>query len=381
LGTAASVYNYPREQDRIRWNWLVYLAIFCIATLMLASAFTVSRIIAGKIRHVLPTTIGLSLIWVMLLHQVYLALRHITTNSNRLIRTVPLLVPIIVLLVYLPAFAVETTQLILNYRKTYVNEVVWNYTDSSLPREGLVWLEESSVLATLWNRPWGGYPGDKPFEWWNEPPAELAAQTPEELVERNITHLIFTNKDKENRMNTPEMDALLDKMLLVKTIPAPQGVYLIHNDVLDGVEEVYVYRVMPPQHTVDVPFGDAIRMVGYDLSADTVAAGDTLQMRLFWQAAATPPIDYSMFIHVYPADSLDIVTQYDSPPVSVRRGTSTWDDPNEIYISDLIQLTLPEDLPAGDYRLAIGLYDFNNGQRLPTTDENGFHPIPITVTN
>ena len=203
------------------------------------------------------------------------------------------------------------------------------------------------MLATLWNRPWGGYPGGKPFEWWNEAPSSLAEQTPQELVARNITHLIFTDNDLENRLNTPEMHALLDKMLLVKTIAAPDGVYLIHNTVLDGVDEVYVYRVLPPQHIVNVPFGDSIHLTGYDLAPETVTPGTTLNLRLFWQSDAPAPTDYSMFVHVYPANSLDLVTQYDAPPVSLARGTSTWDDPAEVLISENIALTLPDDLAPG----------------------------------
>ena len=381
LGVIASVYNYRREVSQLRLGRLLILLMYCVLTLMLASTFTVSRIDAGKIRHVLPTTLGLLLIWSMLLHQIETAVRHfVSGRSSWVLRVVPILVPIVVLGIYIPAFAVENAQLIQNYRKTYVNEVVWNYTDSSLPREGLVWLEDSSVLATLWNRPWGGYPGNKPFEWWNEAADSIADQSPSELIERNITHMIFTNRDYAERMDSPQIAGLLDEMLLVKTIAAPDDVFLLHNAVLEGVEDVYVYRVMPPQNPVNVAYGNAIRLVGYDLSDETVGAGETVQLRLFWQTDERPPIDYSMFVHVYPNDSYDIATQHDGSPVSAQRGTSTWDDPDEVLISEIISLTMPTETTPGDYRLAIGLYDLNSGQRLDTTDPNGFHVIPVVVT-
>jgi hypothetical protein len=33
---------------------------------------------------------------------------------------------------------------------------------------------------------------------------------------------------------------------------------------------------------------------------------------------------------------------------------------------------LPADLPAGQYRLAVGMYDPANGQRLTTPDDQGY---------
>jgi hypothetical protein len=38
-------------------------------------------------------------------------------------------------------------------------------------------------------------------------------------------------------------------------------------------------------------------------------------------------------------------------------------------VQDELTITLPADLPAGQYRLAVGMYDPTNGQRLTTRDQ------------
>jgi hypothetical protein len=40
------------------------------------------------------------------------------------------------------------------------------------------------------------------------------------------------------------------------------------------------------------------------------------------------------------------------------------------FIADSHAITLPPDLPAGEYSMAIGLYDPLTGQRLPILDES-----------
>lgn len=379
-GAIAYVYNY-RRGERVLPLYLVWMLIgYFVLAMLMASTFTVSRLAAGKLRHVLPGGVGMLMVWGALIAQmtwalaVYLKPRSLSNTLKRVLIALPVLLPIFG---HAPTFIAENASLIANYRKPYPVEQVWAYTDSTLPREGLVWLEEGSLLSTLWNRPWGGYEGNKPFTWWNEPPADLAAYSAQELAERNITHLIFTDQDYRDHMASPAMDALLDQTLLVKTIPVDSGVFLWHTRILEGVSAVYVHRVLPPQNAADVPFGESIRLIGYDLATD--GEQNAVDLRLFWQAERVPAEDYSLFVHLYPADEMTMLAQVDLPPVSVERPTSTWDDPDEVLISEAIRVPLPDDLPAGGYRLAVGLYSYASGERLPTTEREGYHALGVTV--
>jgi hypothetical protein len=90
-------------------------------------------------------------------------------------------------------------------------------------------------------------------------------------------------------------------------------------------------------------------------------------LRLYWQAAAPLPDDYTVFVHLRAADGF-VRSQADSPPVSGRYPTSQW-EPGEI-IQDIHLLPAGEDFSQVDH-LAIGLYDPATGERLPAFGMEG----------
>jgi hypothetical protein len=380
LGGVAFAYNRRQHLNTPSLALVGMLLIFCILTLMNASTFTVSRLEVGKLRHVLSPAIGFMLIWGAALVQVHVALMHVTRTRQIWIRAVAsFVVPMVVLGTHAPLFLQQNVALARNYQKTHITEIVWTWTDANLPREGLVWLDDGSVLATLWNRPWGGYDGDRPFEWWNEAPEVIATQTVDELAERNITHMMFTDDDLREDMNVPGMDGLVDELFLLKTISAPDDVFNWHGTLLEGVNEVYIYRVLPPQHVVDTTFGDQIKLHGYDLAASTIGVGEAVNLRFFWNAVRQPDTNYSLFVHLTSPDEQTVLAQFDGQPA--LSPTVTWEDLQAFFVSDQITLSIPPDLTPGDYVLRVGLYDFTTFERLRLPDGTDALLIPISVTN
>ena len=64
-------------------------------------------------------------------------------------------------------------------------------------------------------------------------------------------------------------------------------------------------------------------------------------------------------------ESGEIVAQVDYVPLwDARRPTTTWDDPDEIMLGREFTLSLPPELPPGEYRLVSGLYDPVSWQRV-----------------
>lgn len=376
-GLVAAIIGYGwaamrRQSRRVAVGVVAMLAVGVIFAVAMASTFTVVRLEAGKLRHVLPGALFLITLWSVAVAQALWALADVRRWLQGAVTGG-------IIAAFVAVNAPYTLHLYQEFQKPFFTETVWDYTDSSLPREGLVWLHGYNQFVALWNRPWGGYPGNKAFEWWNEPAETLASQTPQQLAQRNITHLIFSNQDYALAMNTPQMDALLDQLMLVKTLTLTPIDLQYQPDLMD-IDTAYVYRVLYPQAALDVPYGDAIRLIGYDLpNADALTPTTPIQLRLFWRADALPAANYSLFVHLYPADSDTLITQHDGAPLTPARPTLTWDDPNEVYIGEQITLTLPDALPAGDYRLAVGLYNFENGQRLPVGDVGDFYSIPITL--
>jgi hypothetical protein len=117
---------------------------------------------------------------------------------------------------------------------------------------------------------------------------------------------------------------------------------------------------------VNAGFGDRIHLNGYSLNETAFAAGDILQLTLFWEAESPISKRYKIFVHVIGNLDEPPVAQHDSEPVGGLVLTTLW-KPNEV-IADNHGVFLPLDLPKGEYKLALGLYEVNDGSRLTLPD-------------
>lgn len=115
-----------------------------------------------------------------------------------------------------------------------------------------------------------------------------------------------------------------------------------------------------------------IAALGYALDPAAPAPGGQITVTLYWRALRAPERDYTVFIHLLdPAGELR--AQIDAQPLQGRAPTSLW-LPGETF-QDRYTLALGVDLPPGAYSLALGLYDWATGERLPLTDSRGA-PLP-----
>jgi hypothetical protein len=119
-----------------------------------------------------------------------------------------------------------------------------------------------------------------------------------------------------------------------------------------------------PVHPSDARFGDALQLLAYRLDQDN----DQLSLTLYWRSEHSMDVDYKVFVHV--ADPLTAipVAQDDAMPVQWRYPTTRW-APGEVVI-DTISIAL-QDVPAGSYDVALGVYDPADAARLPVVDGDG----------
>jgi hypothetical protein len=126
-----------------------------------------------------------------------------------------------------------------------------------------------------------------------------------------------------------------------------------------------------PQHPRADNLEDFVTLLGYDMSQEPEA----LQLTLYWRSEAMLPADYTTFVHVRDSTGQatgqagTIVAQMDRPPADGAYPTSLW-DPSEV-IRDSIQIPIPAQVPAGEYEIVIGLYDFVTGRRLAMLNDRG----------
>jgi hypothetical protein len=115
---------------------------------------------------------------------------------------------------------------------------------------------------------------------------------------------------------------------------------------------------------IGATFGGAIALE----RASTLPAthpGDVLPVVLHWRATQRVTADYHVFVHLLDAEG-NRVAQSDGQPALWTRPTSSW-SPGE-GIEDQHGLSLPTDLPSGDYTLIVGLYNPTDGTRLRTEE-------------
>jgi hypothetical protein len=116
-------------------------------------------------------------------------------------------------------------------------------------------------------------------------------------------------------------------------------------------------------HRTGATFARAVELLGYDTSAQQ----GTLEVTLHWRSLEPLYADYTVFVHLL--DDYDqVIAQDDAQPQGGAYPTSVWDG-GEVIV-DTHSLALPPDLPEGTYRLRVGLYRPETGQRLPL-DGNG----------
>ncbi|MCP4415056.1 MAG: hypothetical protein GY805_00440 [Chloroflexi bacterium] len=114
---------------------------------------------------------------------------------------------------------------------------------------------------------------------------------------------------------------------------------------------------------VQAQFGDAIQLHGYEIEADEAA----LQLTLYWQALAVPDNDWYVFVHLLD-EAGEIVAQRDVIPAEGLRPTQGWR--SEEVITDVHQLLLPPDLPNGQYKVVVGLFEPDSFLRPFVTQNN-----------
>jgi 4-amino-4-deoxy-L-arabinose transferase-like glycosyltransferase len=124
------------------------------------------------------------------------------------------------------------------------------------------------------------------------------------------------------------------------------------------------------------PAGAVARLIGYDLPARILNAGEPVNLTLYWQAGTTER-DYVVFTHVLAADG-HLIGQHDAPPANGRRPSGGWLD-GEIIVDPHV-MTFREPDYVGQARVEVGLYDPLTGERLVTDQGSDFFYLPLDLT-
>ena len=123
-----------------------------------------------------------------------------------------------------------------------------------------------------------------------------------------------------------------------------------------------------PLVPLDVQVGEDVKLAGYALSASRFEPGEELSLTLWWHALKGQLDERSILFHLRDERG-EKRAQADGPPAGGARPTSTW-QAGELII-DKHTLKIPDDLPSGDYTLAVGMYQYPSLNLLPMSRSGG----------
>jgi hypothetical protein len=151
---------------------------------------------------------------------------------------------------------------------------------------------------------------------------------------------------------------------------------------LRAADQVYAVHFAPEALTlvkagtlIEAPATKGAPLAVFDarvalIAADVLSTADqTLTVRLDWQAQEPlTDADYRVFVHLYDASGI-LVAQSDGYPVDSLFPFWLW-RPGE-RVEEVRYLALSDSFPAGDYSVALGIYDGTSGRRLSALAANG----------
>jgi len=155
--------------------------------------------------------------------------------------------------------------------------------------------------------------------------------------------------------------------------PTPDRIYLENNTLVRvaGYQRtaqgwtVLAPQVTAPAQALEVTFGGLVHLAGVTAVALPSPAENALRFALHWRAPVRDyiPLDYTVFAHVLD-EAGEKVTQLDWQPHDQLgpRPMTTWLEGYEVV--DPVTIPLPATLPAGNYRVILGVYNWQTGERL-----------------
>lgn len=131
-----------------------------------------------------------------------------------------------------------------------------------------------------------------------------------------------------------------------------------------GIDYAYIYQIVPPvKRPVQATFGSNIQFNGLDADLSALRTSGAITLTMQWQAAEAAAVkNRSLFIHLLDAGGQKIA-QADIPLVGSYAPASDWQAGR--IASWQQPLPMPANVPSNTYWLALGVYDQQDGARLP----------------
>jgi len=158
---------------------------------------------------------------------------------------------------------------------------------------------------------------------------------------------------------------------------APLGYYQVALRLVDGQTNTPLseWAMLAPSEPVSsrhadplASFGDALRLLDAEVYLEEMAGSEHLVVELLLDTTARLPESYTLFLHVLDIDG-QRVGQRDSPTGNGLYPTDAWQPGQPLY--DVYHIPIDVTGAPQPYRLALGFYDVQTGERLPAYSSDG----------
>jgi mannosyltransferase len=166
---------------------------------------------------------------------------------------------------------------------------------------------------------------------------------------------------------------------LTPELPEGQYTVSIEGETIGSFALVQMDRIAPSDETrianpLKLQFGESIRLLGYDINGNEFAAGDRVEVTLYWQADDLLQARYKVLVFALgeafnPATGNPLWGQHDSEPMDWQLPTTRW--PPGTVIADTHVFALPDNTPSGTLDLGTVMYGLVDGVRLPVVGAQG----------
>jgi predicted membrane-bound dolichyl-phosphate-mannose-protein mannosyltransferase len=161
--------------------------------------------------------------------------------------------------------------------------------------------------------------------------------------------------------------------LLLPEALRPGSYALLVNDWPLGEIEIRRFQTPATLGAVkEVVFGDQIALTGYQF----YPGEDYIRVNLAWQARQSHLPDYTVFAQLLAAETNERVAGVDVKPLKGEWPTSRWVK-DEVVVDEYL-IAIPPNFPPGYYKVIVGLYQPETGQRLALANGQDFWLVPWT---
>lgn len=192
------------------------------------------------------------------------------------------------------------------------------------------------------------------------------------LAVRNHFELIILDDLETNQ--SYQLIAILWQGDLSNRIPIQETIFPIFADgttlVLDGIAAP-ASDTPPITTSLSYNFAADFSLAGYELPQSATIGAD-VSLNFWWQADSDSDVTATQFLHWFNIDTEEFFI-FDQVPFGGYFPTQDW--VAGMLVQDSWTVSIPDDIPAGTYRVQTGMFELATAQRIAVADNTG---TPVT---